>query len=134
MWNKKYICSYSSMTDEAQLIQFVFQMLNQVKLLHWATTSYAKHKALDDLYTVLSDKSDLLVEAYVGKFKKQPLKKFTLAFELHSDASSIEKHLEAEREKLAGWNKLFAKSPELQNVVQEMMAEIDKTLYLVRLS
>lgn len=120
--------------DEQQLITLVFSMLHQIKLFHWATSSYAKHKALDDLHATLSDKTDLLVESYIGRYKKQPLKTFTVQVAVHSDVSKLEKYLEGERDKLAALEKSFGKSHELQNIVDEMMAEIDKTLYLCRLN
>lgn len=123
------------MMDEAQLIGSVFSLLHQIKLFHWATTSYPKHKALDDLHSVLSDKTDLLVESYIGRFKKQPLKHFTVNTSSHSDTSKIEKYIEGERDKLGAMcDKVFSKAPELQNIVQEIMAEMDKTLYLLKLS
>lgn len=62
--------------DEASVIRHVFFTLSQVKLYHWSTMSFAKHKALDDLHGSLSDKFDHLVECYIGRFKKQPLKNF----------------------------------------------------------
>lgn len=121
--------------DESQLIGLVFGMLHQIKLFHWATTSFSKHKALDDLHATLSDKTDLLVESYIGRFKKQPLKPFTVNVSAHSDTSKMEKYIESERDKLGALcDKVFSKAPELQNIIQEIMAEMDKTLYLLKLS
>jgi hypothetical protein len=38
-----------------------------VKLFHWKTTSYATHKATDDLYTKLNDNVDGFIEILLGK-------------------------------------------------------------------
>ena len=119
--------------DENELISYVMNLLGQIKLYHWATTSYAKHKALDELHSALSDKTDLLVESYIGKFKKQPLKTFTVHTMATSDTKGIEPFLEAERNTMEKLCKKFAKFPEFENILQEMMVEVDKTLYLCRL-
>ena len=42
-------------------------MLNTVKLYHWKTTSYATHKATDDLYAKIGDLIDHFVEVMLGK-------------------------------------------------------------------
>ena len=119
--------------EEQQLISYVMNLVGQVKLLHWATMSYAKHKALDDLHGALSEKTDLLVESFLGKYKKQPLKVFHVEFRATSDTKILEKFLEEERNNMENLCKKFAKAPEFQNIIQEMMTELDKTLYLCRL-
>ena len=41
---------------------------NQVKILHWQTTSFAEHKTLDGLYGSLSGNIDEFVETFMGKY------------------------------------------------------------------
>lgn len=43
------------------------EMLLMVKLFHWKTTSYATHKATDDLYTKLNANIDEFIEVLLGK-------------------------------------------------------------------
>ena len=43
------------------------EMLMMVKLFHWKTTSYATHKATDDLYTKLNANIDSFIEILLGK-------------------------------------------------------------------
>jgi hypothetical protein len=43
------------------------QMLNTVKLYHWKTSSYAQHKATDELYANLNLNIDKFVEIMLGK-------------------------------------------------------------------
>jgi DNA-binding ferritin-like protein len=43
------------------------QMLNTVKLYHWKTSSYAQHKATDELYANLNTNIDTFVEIMLGK-------------------------------------------------------------------
>jgi hypothetical protein len=43
------------------------EMLIMVKLYHWKTSSYATHKATDDLYTNLNANIDKFIEVLLGK-------------------------------------------------------------------
>jgi hypothetical protein len=53
-------------TQQRIVIMFL-QMLNTVKLYHWKTTSYAEHKATDELYANLNLNIDKFVEIMLGK-------------------------------------------------------------------
>jgi hypothetical protein len=119
--------------EEQNVIQHFTSLLGQIKLFHWATMSYAKHKALDELHDVLSDKVDLLIEAYIGRMKLQPLKAFLVETKSTTDTSKLEKYLETERDKITALSKKWTKYSDLQNILDEMVAEINKTLYLSRL-
>ena len=121
---------------EQEIIQYFLSLLAQVKLFHWATMSYSKHKALDSLHGSLSEKVDSFVECYIGKYKKQPLKSFTIQSKAVSDTSGLDKFLDTTCEQLSVMHKAFEKdkAPELSNIIEEMMAEIDRTVYLAKLS
>ena len=43
------------------------EMLLAIKLFHWKTTSYATHKATDELYTKLNENMDSFIEILLGK-------------------------------------------------------------------
>jgi len=43
------------------------EILLMVKLFHWKTSSYATHKATDELYTKLNDNIDSFIEILLGK-------------------------------------------------------------------
>jgi len=40
---------------------------NQVKILHWQTTSYSEHKTLDGLFDELGGHIDEFIETFMGK-------------------------------------------------------------------
>jgi len=109
-------------------------MLGQIKVLHWSTTSYAKHKALDELHGSLSDKVDEFIEVYVGKYKKQPIKSLKINMTATSDVPKLDKYLESERESLRELHGQFKKVTELQTIIDDMMASFDRALYLCNLS
>lgn len=122
--------------SESDIIQFFLGVITQVKLFHWSTMSYAKHKALDDLHGALSDKIDNFVECYLGKYNKQPLKSFSIQPKAVSDTAGLEKYLNTLCEQLTAMHKAFEKekATELCNILDEMMSEVDKTMYLCKLS
>jgi DNA-binding ferritin-like protein len=53
---------------EKTIVLTFLQMLNTVKLYHWKTTSFATHKATDELYSQLNKSIDNFVEILLGKF------------------------------------------------------------------
>jgi hypothetical protein len=57
--------SYKSFQKDVTLL--FLQILMMVKLFHWKTTSYATHKATDDLYTKLNANIDSFIEILLGK-------------------------------------------------------------------
>ena len=123
-------------TMEHAFIRHFVSMLGQIKLFHWATMSFAKHNALDDLHTSASAHVDRLVEAYIGRFKKQPLKHFTIETASTSDTKQLDKYLETERDALTKMakDKTFDKAPELVNIMEEIIADLDQAIYLCKLS
>jgi DNA-binding ferritin-like protein len=58
----------SSLIEFQKEISVVFlEILLMVKLFHWKTTSYATHKATDDLYDKLNENIDSFIEIILGK-------------------------------------------------------------------
>uniref|UniRef100_A0A6C0CU70 Uncharacterized protein n=1 Tax=viral metagenome TaxID=1070528 RepID=A0A6C0CU70_9ZZZZ len=120
--------------EEAKLMQKFLGMLGQIKVFHWATMSYAKHKALNKLHESLSDLVDRFMEVYIGKHKSQPLKSFKISMDAQSDSSNLMKYLESERESLRMMHSQLKKETELQNILDEMMGAFSQAIYLCNLS
>ena len=58
----------STLSEFQKEITVVFlEILLMVKLYHWKTTSYATHKATDELYTKLNENIDSFIEVLLGK-------------------------------------------------------------------
>jgi hypothetical protein len=57
----------SSSNSSKNVVVMFLRMLNTVKLYHWKTTSYAQHKATDELYSDLNSSIDKYVETMLGK-------------------------------------------------------------------
>ena len=54
-------------------IQFFFAMRDQIKIYHWQTSVYARHKATDDVIKALDESIDKYVEVYMGKYGRPRL-------------------------------------------------------------
>ena len=56
---------------DASLVKLVvpkfLEMINTIKIYHWKTSSYATHKATDQLFADLNTKTDEFVEVMLGK-------------------------------------------------------------------
>lgn len=58
----------SSLASFQKEVTVVFlEILLMIKLYHWKTTSYATHKATDELYTKLNANIDSFIEILLGK-------------------------------------------------------------------
>ena len=60
------------------LLHFLLEATNQIRVLHWSTFSYSEHVALGDLYDALNDGTDRIAEALMGAQGKRLQLKGTL--------------------------------------------------------
>ena len=54
----------------AEILHVLLILRNQVKLYHWQTFSYGRHKATDDLVSNLDTNIDKFTEAYMGRYDR----------------------------------------------------------------
>jgi hypothetical protein len=104
----------------------------QLHLLHWQTTSYAKHKALGKMYEYVQDFKDGLIEKLMGytgqrpgAYKIEPLTDCT-AEKCVSDIMSFASSLKMYGEKNA--------YHDVCNLADALSGEAAKTKYLLTLS
>lgn len=50
------------------MINLLLSIQSQLKILHWHTTSYARHMAFGSTYEALDELFDTFVEAYKGRY------------------------------------------------------------------
>lgn len=58
----------------ADYVTFFFELSNNIKLYHWNTTSFARHKASDDLFAKIIDHSDQFMETFMGKYGRPKMR------------------------------------------------------------
>ena len=121
------------------LIKNMLEVQTSLKLYHWNTFSYATHKATGDLYDSLSDKIDEYAEVMMGKsdgkyrinmshFNKLVIKGASNNNQLANIVKSF----------IVDLNSFHAKLPsnfysEVHNIKDEILADLDKFLYLLTL-
>ena len=121
-------------TSEKYLFEYFLSLLGQIKVYHWSTMKYAEHKALDELHANLSSNIDDIIESYIGKFNIQPIKQFKINMTANTNVDNLIVFLEEEKINIKNIrNKQFKKCSELQNIIDEMLSSINKTIYLCKL-
>ena len=121
------------------LIKNMLEIQTLLKLYHWNTFSYSTHKATGDLYDSLSDRIDEYAEVMIGKSNG----KYRIDM---SDFNKLVIKGASNNNQLASIIKLFivdlnsfhSQLPsnfysEVQNIKDEILADLDKFLYLLTL-
>jgi DNA-binding ferritin-like protein len=119
---------------KSRIVKTFMELLTMVKLYHWKTRSYAKHKATDKLYESLNDHIDDFVEIMLGKDQSR-IKMVEKRIDL-LDASSngeFKQHIHEYREFLIDLSLYFdAKlDSDLLNSRDEILGDINQFLYLL---
>lgn len=114
------------------MLKFLYYQ-NQIKIYHWQTKSYSRHKASDDLYNTLINKVDEFMEVIQGsedtRIKLSKVK--MIPCQNISDNGSI-KLLNSFRDWLN--NIEFKESDtDLMSIRDDILVSVNKTLYLFSL-
>lgn len=108
-------------------INFASVMLHSITcahMLHLKSRSYAAHIALGEYYEGIDDLIDLWIEAYQGKYGL--IDKYENQFEDHDNALEYMLML---NDYIVDKRYRLPEDSELQNIVDEMVALIDRTIY-----
>lgn len=128
----------SSLAAFQKEIAVVFlEMLMMVKLFHWKTTSYATHKATDDLYTKLNANIDGFIEILLGKsgsridlIRNKEIKLIDL-----SNQEAFKREIEAFKGYLVSLNDnkamLTMSNTDLFNIRDTILGDLNQLLYLL---
>ena len=117
-------------------VNFFFTLREQIKLYHWQTHVFARHKASDDVIAALDTTIDEYVETYMGKYGRPRLtaRSNTVRVQNMTEKTAARfvkaaiAHLEGPLVK-----KLKPTDTDLVNLRDEMMGELNKILYLFTL-
>ena len=117
-------------------INFFFSMREQIKVYHWQTNQFARHKATDDVLAALDGSIDTYVEVYMGKYGRPKITASTNTVKIQNMADkTAAKFIKACIAYLEGplVKRLKPADTDLINVRDEMLAELNKLLYLYTL-
>lgn len=128
----KYKASIEQHTGPDPVMKFVMCLLHSVTnahILHFSTTSYSVHKALQNFYEEIGDHVDDFVEAFQGKYGL--LTNYKSDYEIPTDPLTYLTYLKDEVAILR-ISADFPRDSELQNITDEIAQLIDSTLYKLR--
>jgi len=117
------------------IVQFFFHMSSTLKLYHWQTTNYARHVATDTLHTTLLPLIDQFVEVFIGKYSRSKVSSVRINVPSITDdiaSNTINKYIDFLKNDLTP--ALSEKDTDLLNIIDEMLVELHKTLYLYTLN
>ena len=117
-------------------VQIFFKMLMNIKLYHWSTTTYSRHIASGELFDKLLELIDQYVETFMGRYKRPEFKnpEFNVHVRQLNDDNVVEvlkeytQFLERDLSK-----ELNETDSDLLNIRDEILGEINKTIYLFTL-
>ena len=121
----------------AEIVHLMMTLRDQVKLYHWQTMSYPRHKATDDLVTSLDESIDSFVETYMGKYGRPKLTSKTSSIHLRNFSDTQGPALLKDA---IDWlttslpKKLKPTDTDLLNIRDEIVGTLNKTLYLFTLN
>jgi len=122
----------------AELISFFFSLSNTVKLYHWSTNLYSRHKSSDDLFGIITSLTDKFMETYQGKYGKisrSNIDDIDIKSKIISDDNFVMylRNVSQFLEDIIKNKFLSSKDTDLLNIRDELLAEINQTLYLFTL-
>jgi DNA-binding ferritin-like protein len=120
----------------ANHIQFFFSLRDQIKLYHWQTRSYGRHRATDEVIKSLDEHIDQFVEVYMGKYGRPKM----------TGKNAIVQVSNLSEKSIVGFIKkaitilqtvcvkgLKDTDTDLFNIRDEMLADLNQLLYLFTL-
>jgi hypothetical protein len=118
------------------IIKLFFHMTTTIKLYHWQTTSFARHKATCELHGSLQTLVDDFIEVYMGKYERPVFENgFKLNIQELTDVSAVEtiqQYINFLKNDLP--KNLESSDTDLFNIRDEMLSNLNKTLYLFTLN
>ena len=121
----------------AAAVHFFFAMRQQIKLYHWQTHLYSRHKATDDVLDSLDKTVDEFVETYMGKYGRPKLteKQGCIKVANLSEKQAVAFIKRCIQHLLTDVVKGLTpeKDSDLFNLRDEMLGELNKLLYLFTL-
>ena len=114
------------------LVEFFFSIEKSIKLYHWQTKFYSRHKFTDKLVDIIASISDKFMETYQGRYGKLSLNSTEIKVTALND-SNVVSYLEEIASVLESFvEKGFVseKDTDLLNIRDELLGEINKSMYL----
>ena len=127
------------MANIGEIAIYFIYIRDQMKVYHWQTNNYARHKASDTFVDNLSEKMDKFIEVMQGlEDKRLVIKKTNQSLIENKNDTNIIKILNEFREwlviDLPKYLNKKKSNEDLINIRDEILADVDQTLYLFTFS
>lgn len=122
-----------TISNEQQVIIFFTEMLNTIKIFHWKTTSYATHKATDQLHSSLSGNVDTFVETMLGKYGGRVSLNHvkTIEFKDFNAIETFKSEINKYKQFMKNMDTMFAAESDLLNIRDEILGDLNQFTYLL---
>jgi len=120
----------------ASNVQFFLTMRNQIKLYHWQTGLYSRHKGTDGIVESLDENIDKYVEVYMGKYGRPKMNSRTGIVQVKNftEKNAVAFVKACIQELMVEIPKGLKKTDtDLLNIRDEMLADLNQLLYLFTL-
>lgn len=120
----------------ADILQVMLLLRNQVKLYHWQTFEYSRHKATDKLVEKLDESIDKFTEVFMGKYGRPHFTPKNSTLKLHdiTDKKAINTLNDCVNYLITELPKKLKKTDtDLLNIRDEILADINQARYLFTL-
>ena len=116
----------------SNIIKFFLSLECNLKLYHWQTDSYARHKATDELVDKVSEYKDRFVEVYFGKYGKQKVNKDCKIDLTNQSNADILKFLDAANKEVDSIRTEMEQKGDndLVSILDDLSVSINQTIYL----
>jgi hypothetical protein len=116
-----------------EIVNLMLTLRNQVKIYHWETMQFSRHKSTDKLVDSLDESIDKFMEVYFGKYGRLNLtqRNGTIRLRNYSDEEGPELLKQAVEWLTTRLPKLLGnQDSDLLNIRDEIVADLNQTLYL----
>ena len=121
----------------AEIVCLMMTLRDQVKIYHWQTMNHSRHKATDELVGKLDDNIDKFTEVYMGKYGRPKFGGRTGTIKIRN---FHDKEAPALLKSAIDWlthklpKHLKPTDTDLLNIRDEILADLNQTLYLFTLN
>jgi DNA-binding ferritin-like protein len=130
----KYRINTPKNENKTEIVRIFLEMLNNIKLYHWKTKSYAQHKATDELYDKLNKNIDKFIETLLGKdeLRIKMLKKRVDLLDT-KNTNEFKSRIYEYREFLLDMNYIFdeKRDSDILSIRDEILGDLNQFLYLL---
>jgi len=117
-----------------QILEHLMAHNNQIRLYHWKTSSYARHKATDEYMEVINPIIDNIIESLQGGREMRIIDTFTTKYQELTDKNATD-YLKVYKHWLENHIPVLLdkKETDIMNLRDELLAALKRLMYLFTL-